>query len=75
MLGESFTRRITLHSPCTATNCTPHECFFNYQRRSACGESIPSWLAEPGPVLMKRNVRHSKYESLTDEVELLEANP
>ena len=60
---------------CTATNCTPHERFFNYQRRSSCGESIPSWLAEPGPVLMKRNVRRSKYEPLTDEVELLEANP
>ena len=60
---------------CTATNCIPHERFFNYQRRSACGESIPSWLAEPRPVLMKRNVRRSKYEPLTGEVELLEANP
>ena len=29
----------------------------------------------PGPVLLKRNVRSSKYDPLVDEVELLEANP
>ena len=30
---------------------------------------------QPRTVLMKRNVRHSKYEPLVDEVELVEVNP
>ena len=48
---------------CTATNATPHNV------------SIPSWLTTPGPVLLKRHVRNSKYDPLVDEVNLLEANP
>ena len=59
---------------CTATNATPHERLFNFQRRSANGSSMPSWLMQPGTVLMKRNVSRSKYELLVDEVELVEAN-
>ena len=27
---------------CTATNATPHECLFNFQRQSANGSSMPS---------------------------------
>ena len=60
---------------CTATNMTPHERLFSYSRRSTNGLSMPSWLSNPGPVLLKRHVRNSKYEPLVDEVELLEANP
>ena len=60
---------------CTATNQTPHERIFNYQRRSTSGSSIPSWLATPGPVLIKRHVWSSKFDPLTDEVHLIEANP
>ena len=60
---------------CTATNETPHERMFNFQRRSTTGSSIPSWLATPGPVLLKRYVRKSKFDPLVDEVELIEANP
>ena len=48
---------------------------FSYQRKSTSGVLIPSWLAMPGIVLMKRHVRQSKYEPLVDEVELLDANP
>ena len=59
---------------CTATNSTPHERLFNFARRSASGESLPSWLS-PGPVYLKRHVRQSKYEPFVDEVELIEANP
>ena len=59
---------------CTATNVTPHERMFSFPRRSATGESMPSWL-NPGPVYLKRRVRTSKHEPLVDEVELLEANP
>ena len=59
----------------TATNETPHERLFQYQRRSTTGNSVPTWLSRPGEVvLMKRHVRQ-KYDPLVDEVELLEANP
>ena len=38
---------------CTATNATPHERMFSFQRRSATGTSLPSWLVNPGKVLLK----------------------
>ena len=60
---------------CTATNATPHERLFSYPRRSPSVHSLPTWLSTPGPVLLRRHVRASKYESLVDEVVLLEANP
>ena len=60
---------------CTATNATPHEKLFGFQRRSGTGSSLPSWLSTPGPVLLRRFVRHSKNDPLVDEVELIEANP
>ena len=60
---------------CTATNQTPHERIFNFQRRSTSGSSIPSWLATPGPVLITRRVRSSKFDPLTEEVHLIKANP
>ena len=59
---------------CTATNCSPHERLFKFSRRSTTGQSLPTWLMTPGPVLMRRNVRQSKYEPLVDEVQLIEAN-
>jgi len=60
---------------CTATNATPHERFFNFQRRSCHGTSLPTWLQSPGPVLLRRFVRVSKNDPLVDQVELKEANP
>ena len=60
---------------CTATNETPHERLFRFARRSVTGSSVPTWLATPGPVFLKRHVRTSKMEPLVDEVELLGANP
>ena len=60
---------------CTATNQTPHERLFKYDRKSSCGISLPSWLTQPGPVLVKKHVRNSKYEPLVEEAQLLEANP
>ncbi len=59
----------------TSTNETPHERFFNFFRRSGLGHSLPAWLLTPGPVLLRRFVRHTKNDPLVDEVELLEANP
>ena len=58
-----------------STNCTPHERLFQYQRRSATGCNMPSWLSTPGQVLLKKHVRKSKYDPLVEEVELIEANP
>ena len=60
---------------CTATNATPHERLFSYNRKSETGTTLPSWLTTPGPVLMKNNVRHSKFDPLVEEVMLLESNP
>ena len=59
----------------TTTNATPHERMFSHNRRSSTGTSLPSWLLSPGSVLLKRNVRGSKYEPEADQVELLESNP
>lgn len=60
---------------CTSTNVTPHERMFLHNRMSSNGCSLPSWLMKPGPVLMKKHVRESKYLPLVEQVELLEANP
>ena len=60
---------------CTATNVTPHERFFNFERRSGVGASLPTWLTTPGPVYLRRFVRGSKNEPLVDKVDLLQANP
>ncbi|XP_068211794.1 uncharacterized protein [Palaemon carinicauda] len=59
---------------CTATNEIPHERFFRFQRRSSLGSTLPSWLLTPGPVLLRRHVRSSKHEPLTEEVQLMDAN-
>ena len=59
---------------CTATNATPHERLFTFNRKSTTGTSLPQWLTARGPVLMRRNNRTSKYDPLVDEVELLESN-
>ena len=60
---------------CTATMETPHERMFSHQRRTTTGCAVPTWLNQPGPVLLKRHVRNNKYEPVVDEVQLLEANP
>ncbi|XP_052754766.1 uncharacterized protein LOC128201532 [Galleria mellonella] len=60
---------------CTATNATPHDKLLCFPRRSGNGISLPSWLMIPGPILLKKNVRKSKYDPLVEEVELLESNP
>jgi len=39
---------------CTATNATPHERFALFDRRSMHGRSLPSWLIQPGPVMLPK---------------------
>ena len=60
---------------CTATNCTPHECLFNYQRRSSSGHSVPSWLNSGERAYLRNRVRQSKFDPLVEEVEVLDVNP
>ena len=73
--------RLALHSIRsllnTTTNCTPHERFFNYQRRpgSIGRKLLPSCLINPGPVLLKNFEKYSKNDDLVKRVDLLEANP
>ena len=59
---------------CTATNCTPHERFFSFNRKTCNGTTLPTWLTTPGPILLKRHARKSKYEPLVEEAELIDAN-
>ena len=59
----------------TATNLTPHERLFNFQRRSASGDSLPSWLTTSKSALLKRHVRGSKNEPLVEMVDILDVNP
>ena len=60
---------------CTATNCTPHERLFGYQRRSSSGHTVPSWLSSADRAYLRKHVRLSKYDPLVEEVEVLHANP
>jgi len=69
---------VALHSVrtllCTATNETPHERMFRFQRKATFGHAMPTWLLREGSVLLCRHVR-SKSDPLCGEVLLLEANP
>ena len=57
---------------CTATNETPMKPQLSDSSVSySAGTSIPIWLATPGPVYIKRQVRTSKMGPLVNEVELL----
>ena len=58
----------------TSTNNTPHERFLPFSRRSMFGQSLPSWLVNPGVVLKKKQNRN-RNDPLCEEVELLHAVP
>ena len=60
---------------CVATNVTPREHFFSYQRRSSTRDSLPPWLTNSRKAYVKRFVRLSKNNPLVDEVELIYINP
>ena len=72
---------IALHSIrsllCTSTNCTPHERMFLFRRRPGIGydKILPTWLIQPGPVLLRNFERTNKNDVLVKRVELIEANP
>ena len=59
---------------CLATNDTPHNCRFKFNRRSMTGVSMPTWLLKEGPVYLRKFVRN-KGDRLCERVYLLDANP
>ena len=48
---------------------------FYFSRRTTIGRPVPSWLSSPGPAILWRRVRSSKYEPLVDEVYTLLTTP
>lgn len=58
---------------CVSTNETLHNLFFKFQRKSNTGESLPTFLCNPGPVLYRKHVKESKYEPSVEQVELIQA--
>ena len=59
---------------CTTTNTTPQKCFLNFHCRSILGCSLPNWLLQTEPVLLRCFVQ-TKNQPLVDVVEQIEANP
>ena len=59
---------------CLATNETPHERMFKFQRKAMTGISMPTRLLTPGTILLRRFIRH-KSDPQCKQVKLLDANP
>ena len=47
---------------------------FNFQHHTTSGISLPTWLSNPEPVLLRNHRRTPKYDPLVKQVELIEAN-
>lgn len=60
---------------CTATNETPHERLFGFQRRTVSGASLPPWVQPNGKALVKKHIRSSKYDPWVEECEIVHATP
>ena len=59
---------------CLATNETPHDGMFKFNRRSMTGVSMPAWLLKEGSVYLRKFIRN-KSDPLCERVYLLDANP
>ena len=59
---------------CLATNETPHDRMFKFNRRSMTCVSIPAWLLKEGPVYLRKFIRN-KSDTLCERVYLFDANP
>ena len=57
----------------TTTIATLHELFFNFNRRSCSGRSLPAWLSTLGSVMLRKCLQNYKNDELV-EVQLLDAN-
>lgn len=60
---------------CTATNRTPHERLFGFQRRTLTGHALPAWIATNSKALVRKHVRASKYDPWVEECEIVHATP
>ena len=60
---------------CTATNSTPHDRLFSFQRRTVTGHSLPTWIMTNGKALVKIHVRKTKYDPWVEECEIVHATP
>ena len=59
---------------CLATNETPHDRMFKFNRRSMTGVSMHAWLLKEGPVYLRKFIRN-KSDPFCERVYLLDANP
>ena len=60
---------------CTATNETPHNRLFRFQRKNTPIYSLPPWLLEQGSALLRKHVKSSKYEDPCEAVQIMHTNP
>ena len=60
---------------CTATNETPHERIFRFERRTMIGHALPTWLLNKDRALVRKQVRKSKYDDWVEECEILHFTP
>ena len=74
MLSDELQSVRSLLNTSTTTNCTPHELFVNFNRRSPTGKSLSAWLSTPGAVLLGKFAKAHKNDDLVEEVQLIEAN-
>ena len=49
--------------------------FFTFSRQAPTGKSLPAWLSNPGPVLLRKFVRSHKNANLVETVDLQYVNP
>ena len=59
---------------CVATNMTPHERFFNFQRRSCTGTSLPTWLTNRDKVFAEKSVLKRKFSLFSTRKKLQPKN-
>ena len=69
LLDVSHSQQLLLF---TKTNATLHENFLNFNQKSCCGISLPNWLINPGPVLLRNFVKTHKNDDFVPRVELTE---
>ena len=56
----------------TATNETPHDRFFNFDRSSIIGTDLPSFLQSPGSEILIKNFTRQKNDPIVNKVKLIE---
>jgi len=60
---------------CVATNQTPHQRLFSYERGVCTKGILPYWLTAPGKIWLKKYNRNSKHDPALESVDLVHSNP